>query len=187
MGRPRKYHTDEERKAAQLAGLKKYYNSVKGKEAQKQWLVKNGYSKLSEYQKQTPRYQAKLKRTEPAKFKELIDTPPEQTKQHPEFTDYYVAKSSNVYKFSAKRGNWIKIKAQVVKSGYCCIQLYKEGKRHMINLHKIVAECYLGTRPVGDYQIDHIDHNRQNNSISNLQYLTRSANLKRRLPYKKSK
>lgn len=42
-------------------------------------------------------------------------------------------------------------------------------------VHRIVWETFVGPVP-RDMDIDHIDHNKANNALSNLQVLTRSAN-----------
>lgn len=50
------------------------------------------------------------------------------------------------------------------------------GKIHKVYLHKVVAECWLGTKPAG-YEIDHIDRNSLNNHWTNLRYVTRSEQM----------
>ena len=50
---------------------------------------------------------------------------------------------------------------------------YKET--HHEDIHFLVSHAFLGPRPDG-YVIDHIDTDKQNNSISNLEYITRSEN-----------
>lgn len=49
-----------------------------------------------------------------------------------------------------------------------------QGKRYTI--HSLVAETFLGPKPPG-YIVDHIDGNRKNNSVENLQYSTRGDNI----------
>jgi hypothetical protein len=43
-------------------------------------------------------------------------------------------------------------------------------------IHKLVMETFVGTCPVG-YTIDHIDGNRYNNALNNLEYVTHSTNV----------
>ena len=50
---------------------------------------------------------------------------------------------------------------------------YKESRHE--DIHFLVSHAFLGPRPEG-YVIDHIDTDKQNNSISNLEYVTRSGN-----------
>lgn len=48
-----------------------------------------------------------------------------------------------------------------------------DGKKYYI--HCLVLESFVGKKPQG-YECDHINSNKQNNSLSNLQYLTRAEN-----------
>ena len=46
-------------------------------------------------------------------------------------------------------------------------------------VHQMVMECYGQPKPDGDYVIDHIDENKQNNHVSNLQWLPRGENVRK--------
>ena len=59
--------------------------------------------------------------------------------------------------------------------GYQLIVLSKNGKPHTFSGHKLIALAFLGPRPPG-YDINHKDGNRNNNNVSNLEYLTRKEN-----------
>lgn len=61
------------------------------------------------------------------------------------------------------------------KDGYLQIKLCKNGKGKMYLLHRIIFEAHLGKIP-NEFVIDHIDHNRQNNDISNLRLVPQSIN-----------
>lgn len=63
-------------------------------------------------------------------------------------------------------------------SGYPTVTLLvldkpKTYKRLLV--HRLVAETYLGLSK--GYQVNHIDGNKQNNSVSNLEWVTRSQNM----------
>lgn len=50
-----------------------------------------------------------------------------------------------------------------------------------ISLQRLVYAWFVDTIPAG-YQVDHIDNNSLNNDVNNLQLLTQSDNLKKKLP-----
>jgi predicted XRE-type DNA-binding protein len=53
---------------------------------------------------------------------------------------------------------------------YLNLSLFKEGKKRSYNVHKLVAEAFIGPCPFGK-EADHKDGNKLNNFASNLQYL----------------
>jgi hypothetical protein len=59
--------------------------------------------------------------------------------------------------------------------GYPSLTLSKDGKPYTRGVHRLVAEAFLGRRPVG-MQVNHKDGNKKNNVLSNLEYLTPSGN-----------
>lgn len=61
-------------------------------------------------------------------------------------------------------------------SGYLRVAFKHNGKLTTFKVHRIVAEAFLGKSTL---EIDHIDGNKLNNSIENLEWVTRSENVKR--------
>lgn len=59
---------------------------------------------------------------------------------------------------------------------YISTKIYKNNRR--IRLHRYIWEQYNGEIPK-DYDIHHIDHNKDNNDISNLEMLTKEEHKKR--------
>lgn len=59
--------------------------------------------------------------------------------------------------------------------GYCVLRLFKHGKFKTCSMHVLVASHFIGERPAG-HEINHIDGNRSNNRLSNLEYVTVSQN-----------
>ncbi len=64
-------------------------------------------------------------------------------------------------------------KPSKTKQGYVIYALYYSGKTHPTYLHRFVKECYDG---YSDLEIDHLDMDKTNNNIDNLQYVERSEN-----------
>ena len=62
------------------------------------------------------------------------------------------------------------------KSGYERISLSKEGIISKYKIHILVALYFIGERPEG-YVINHIDGDKINNNVDNLEYVTTSRNL----------
>lgn len=80
---------------------------------------------------------------------------------------------------TAPNGRFIKgitLKPVMRPDGYAQITRYMGNNKHKIELvHRLVATAFLGEIPEG-YVVDHIDHNRSNNAISNLRYLPKPIN-----------
>lgn len=76
------------------------------------------------------------------------------------------------------------IKPQINKNGYCVVNLYKNNKRKAFYLHKLVAKYFLKNYDENK-TINHIDGNKLNNNVSNLECITYSENLKHSYDYLK--
>ena len=61
---------------------------------------------------------------------------------------------------------------------YYGLGLYKNDKRKMFKIHVLVAMAFLGHIPDGTHKmvVDHIDNNRLNNHLSNLQLISQREN-----------
>lgn len=64
----------------------------------------------------------------------------------------------------------------VDRGGYNFVVLQNHSKRTML-VHRIVAELFLPSCD-GTLQVNHIDGNKQNNSVENLEYCTASENIR---------
>lgn len=60
--------------------------------------------------------------------------------------------------------------------GYPMITAYVKGKRLKCSIRRLVYETHIGSIPKG-MVVDHIDGNRTNFNVNNLQLLTRSKNV----------
>lgn len=62
------------------------------------------------------------------------------------------------------------LKPTMKDTGYFKVGLTSSGKNNTINIHRIIANTFLGSKPEGMKTI-HIDGDRANNSVSNLKYV----------------
>lgn len=65
----------------------------------------------------------------------------------------------------------------ISRLGYCVCALSKNNKLNSYPVHRLIAFAWLGFPPIGKYEINHIDGNKQNNNISNLEWSNRTDNL----------
>ena len=87
-------------------------------------------------------------------------------------TNYSV--SSNGLVRNDKTG---KNKAQTLrKDGYNKVDIYDSGERASKRVHRLVAEAFI-PNPDNKPQINHIDGNKLNNDVSNLEWSTCSENM----------
>jgi hypothetical protein len=71
-----------------------------------------------------------------------------------------------------------RIKAQAIDTnGYKIVCLCKNGKQKIYKIHKLVAMAFLNHIPCGHKEVvDHIDNDKMNNNLSNLQLTTMRHN-----------
>lgn len=97
------------------------------------------------------------------------------------YEGYFVSRSG---KFLSKNRLGIKLHENIYTDGdgykRPILSFVRDGKRiaRRIHLHRIVAETFLGECPNG-FVVDHIDHDKLNNSIDNLRYISNAENLRR--------
>lgn len=64
-----------------------------------------------------------------------------------------------------------------INKGYEYVHLCKNGKPYYAKIHRIVADAFLDAVP-NKIHVNHIDGNKLNNSVENLEWCTSSENLK---------
>lgn len=68
------------------------------------------------------------------------------------------------------------LKPRLMPNGYNSVCLSKDGKTTRYTLHRLVCEAFLGKRPFGN-EINHLDGDKINNNLSNLEYVTPKENM----------
>ena len=64
------------------------------------------------------------------------------------------------------------------RKGYMFVSLYINGKSHTFFIHRLVLMTFNPIEGMEDLQVNHIDGNKQNNYIGNLEWCTQSENQK---------
>lgn len=70
--------------------------------------------------------------------------------------------------------------------GYLCARLIKEGKQVDKKMHILVYETFVGSIPEG-YDVHHINHNKQDNRVENLELILHSKHSEMHFEEKKEK
>jgi hypothetical protein len=91
-------------------------------------------------------------------------------------TDY--AADANKGVIYSKKGNNLKMLKPRYAKGYQTVRLYKEGTSRNYLIHRLIWETVNGPIPE-NMTVDHIDANKDNNSILNLQLLSRADNTRK--------
>ena len=97
-----------------------------------------------------------------------------EIKPIPQFDGYYISKDGKIY--SNRSGNMQELNPYIAKNGYKMIRLQINGKRPHYLIHRLVALTFI-TNPNNYPVINHIDKNRQNNCVENLEWCTRKYNM----------
>ena len=69
------------------------------------------------------------------------------------------------------------LKVSIGERGYQCVNLYKNGKRTTCKIHRLVSFEFI-ENTLNKPQVNHIDGNKINNHVDNLEWCTCSENLK---------
>lgn len=91
------------------------------------------------------------------------------------YNDYCISPDGSVTSFKYNKARILK--TRVNKNGYLYVNLCKDGKYHSVCIHRLVAKHFL-EEYTDDLQVNHIDGNKRNNNVSNLEMVSASENLK---------
>lgn len=94
------------------------------------------------------------------------------------FENYEVSNLGQVKSLNYNRTKGTKIlKPGMDTNGYLQVHLSKNGKHYAKSIHRLVAEAFIpniDNKP----EVNHIDGNKQNNKVENLEWVTRRENNK---------
>ena len=85
---------------------------------------------------------------------------------------YQITSDGKVYSLYSHRY----IKTHITKCGYERIKLYKNHKSCQYDVHRLVAEAFIPNNDNKE-QVNHIDGNKLNNYLSNLEWVTAEENI----------
>lgn len=68
------------------------------------------------------------------------------------------------------------IKLKTSHKGYSTVELWNDGKRKIFMVHRLVASAFI-PNPENKPQVNHLDFNRSNNNIENLEWVTAKENV----------
>jgi len=86
---------------------------------------------------------------------------------------YKITKDSNVYSIKTKKF----LKPMKNLSGYTYVSLCKDGVKKNMYVHRLVAETHIDN-PCKKEFVNHINRNKSDNCIKNLEWVTHSENVK---------
>ncbi len=97
-------------------------------------------------------------------------------KEYPYIKNYLITKDGKVY---SKRSNKY-LKPKKNSDGYLSLALSKNGLKKDYLVHRLVATVYI-ENPKKHKYVNHIDKNKSNNEVSNLEWCTARQNIKHHL------
>jgi len=91
--------------------------------------------------------------------------------------NYYASKDGHIYSTNYTEEPK-KLNAFLRKDGYVAVAIHGKGiKRRTVRVHRIIAQAYI-LNPENKPQVNHLDGNKSNNAVSNLEWVTAKENTK---------
>lgn len=88
--------------------------------------------------------------------------------------DYYITDDGRVWSEKTKKF----LSAQYDRDGYVKVQMRStDNKSHRYSIHRLVMENFKPFKGMENFQVNHIDGNKENNSLENLEWCTASENI----------
>ena len=94
----------------------------------------------------------------------------ESWEKYPDNQNYIVSSTGRV-----RREHSTEDKIPRERNGYLSVDLYSDGERKTKRVHRLVAETFL-PNPDNKPEVNHIDGNKYNNDVSNLEWVSAKEN-----------
>ena len=93
------------------------------------------------------------------------------------YEDYQISNYGNIKSFRFKKERILK--PGIDGAGYLKVSLFKDRKAKTKNVHQLVAIAFLNHKPNGlkGLVVDHIDNDKHNNNLENLQLINHRENV----------
>lgn len=93
------------------------------------------------------------------------------------FDGYEISDRGRVRSFRRNNGQGRILKTETSDRGYKQVSLYKDGKQHQKSIHRLVAEAFIDN-PEEKETVNHKDCDKTNNCVSNLEWMSKSENVR---------
>ena len=101
-----------------------------------------------------------------------------ETRKIKNFPGYIVSEFGDVYSVNyGHTGISKKLKQKPTRCGYFIVGLYKNKKAYWKTVHRLVADAFI-PNPENKPQVNHLDGNKKNNKVDNLEWVSASENTK---------
>lgn len=100
-------------------------------------------------------------------------------------TDYTVEDSGKIFSLNYGRtGKKRELRSCLDSHGYMSVNIYINHKLHRKYVHKLVAEAFIPNDDITKNQVNHMDGDKTNNDISNLEWVTPKENTQHAILHK---
>jgi len=93
------------------------------------------------------------------------------------FNQYTISDKGEIKSYKRNKEGYI-MKKQEDKDGYFKVSLYKEGKYTRMFIHRLVMMTFNPVKKMEKLQVNHLDGDKKNNDINNLEWCTHKENIK---------
>lgn len=94
----------------------------------------------------------------------------EEWREVPSNSNYLVSNTGRIRRIGSETDHSVSD-----KKGYLTVDLYENSKRKTKRVHRLVAEAFI-PNPYDKPEINHIDGDKHNNTMSNLEWVTKKEN-----------